>query len=293
MTRAAAYILGMSSFSESDHPRGHATNPGRFAAKPQSDPESNLLDVVQAAQEVTGSAHANETRIAARAIAASILAEYPTADHLRITPFLESVEGYFPEDVFDADGKELGAAPDEVADMLYSIPQHVPTLDYDPATKSYPADPAFAWLTTADGEFDSGRISLRHEAIAPPATPEERIAAAKERAKAAQLAAFEATVQAGLATREMVKLTYQASYPDGTQVLLAQAWDDDGPQVLAVIGDDGVLADFTQDNYLPGADVRYDMSEYPDRLDDGDAFRQHFTEFGYGEECNVFVIPLR
>ncbi|PWJ65865.1 hypothetical protein B0H03_1023 [Rathayibacter iranicus NCPPB 2253 = VKM Ac-1602] len=35
------------------------------------------------------------------------------------------------------------------------------------------------------------------------------------------------------------------------------------------------------------------MSEYSDRLDDGDAFRQHFTEFGYGEEHNVFVIPLR
>ncbi|PPI43214.1 hypothetical protein [Rathayibacter tritici] len=81
--------------------------------------------------------------------------------------------------------------------------------------------------------------------------------------------------------------------PYGTQALLAQAWDDAGPQVLAVIGDDGVLADFTQDNGLPGADVRYDTSEYPDRLDDGDGVRQHFTEFGYGEEHNVFVIPLR
>ncbi|PWJ61535.1 hypothetical protein [Rathayibacter iranicus] len=284
----------MSSFSESDHPRGHATNAGRFATKPQSDPESNLLATLQAAQAATGNAHEHETRVAARAIAASILAEYPTADHLRITPFLESDEGYFPEDVFDADGKELGAAPDEVADMLYSIPQRVPTLDYDPATKSYPADPAYGWLTAAAREFDSGRISLRHEAIAPPITPAERIAAAKERVKAAQQAAFAARVQAGLATREMVTLMYQAAYPGGTQVLLAQAWDDDdGPQVLAVIGEDGVLADFTQDKDLPGADVRYDMSEYSDRLDDGDAFRQYFTEFGYGEEHNVFVIPLR
>ncbi|PWJ65864.1 hypothetical protein [Rathayibacter iranicus] len=166
----------MSSFSESDHPRGHATNPGRFATKPQSDPESDLLATLQAAQAATGNAYEHETRIAARAIAASILAEYPTADHLRITPFLTA------------------------------IPQRASTLDYDPATKSYPADPAYGWLTAADREFDSGRISLRHEAIAPPITPEERIAAAKERVKAAQQAAFAATVQAGLAMREMVTL---------------------------------------------------------------------------------------